>query len=45
MPMRTLAQGDRNSALAGTAAGAISFHDVDHGDIAAPSKAVPGMAG
>ena len=32
LPMRTLAQGDRNSALAVNRRGAISFHDVDHGD-------------
>ena len=32
LPMRTLAQGDRNSALAVNRRVAISFHDVDHGD-------------
>ena len=32
LPMRTLAQGGRDSALAVNRRGAISFHDVDHGD-------------
>ena len=32
LPMRTLAQGGRECALAVNRRGAISFHDVDHGD-------------